>query len=280
MLLDEINLAPAETLERLSGLLDGEYGSIYLTEKGDTEAVPRHRDFRIFACMNPPTDAGKKDLPAGLRSRFTETYVAEMTQESDLKQVVQEALQSSASSQVVGTVANIVNFYLALRDAATSGELIDGAEARPVYTLRTLMRALQYAVAMAPEYGLTRALYDGICMCFLTQLQDRCYAKFEAIVKTKLLPGVRCACPSAPAFHPRPNHASEMPGRSTECPVATPYRCRSRGYAPPDPGAPSRRTMMATLQDRARYSWPLLPCGLRHGLTCSFLRGKKWLHGR
>jgi midasin len=51
-------LASAETLESLSGLLEG--GSITLNERGDVEEIKRHPNFRIFACMNPPTDVGKK----------------------------------------------------------------------------------------------------------------------------------------------------------------------------------------------------------------------------
>jgi hypothetical protein len=70
VLLDEINLASAETLECLSGLLEGSNGSVYLLERGDQKPVERHPDFRLFACMNPATDVGKKDLPAGLRNRF------------------------------------------------------------------------------------------------------------------------------------------------------------------------------------------------------------------
>jgi len=70
VLLDEINLASAETLECLSGLLEGSTGSVYLLERGDQKPIERHPDFRLFACMNPATDVGKKDLPAGLRNRF------------------------------------------------------------------------------------------------------------------------------------------------------------------------------------------------------------------
>jgi midasin (ATPase involved in ribosome maturation) len=69
VLLDEINLASAETLECLSGLLEGSSGSVCLLERGDQKPVERHPDFRLFACMNPATDVGKKDLPAGLRNR-------------------------------------------------------------------------------------------------------------------------------------------------------------------------------------------------------------------
>jgi midasin len=68
--LDEINLASAETLECLSGLLEGEGSSLSLFEKGDREPLKIHPEFRLFACMNPATDVGKKDLPPGIRNRF------------------------------------------------------------------------------------------------------------------------------------------------------------------------------------------------------------------
>eukprot|EP00624_Nannochloropsis_granulata_P001587 evm.model.NODE_17916_length_6768_cov_23.135048.1 len=85
VLLDEINLASAEVLQRLTPLLDheggreggtvgvgGGGGSLVLTEKGDVAPVPRHPNFRLFAAMNPANDAGKKELPPSLRARFTE----------------------------------------------------------------------------------------------------------------------------------------------------------------------------------------------------------------
>jgi len=36
----------------------------------DVTPTLRHEDFRLFACMNPATDVGKKDLPPGIRNRF------------------------------------------------------------------------------------------------------------------------------------------------------------------------------------------------------------------
>lgn len=39
LLLDEINLAPPEVLERVAGLLEGAGGSVLLVERGDTVAV-------------------------------------------------------------------------------------------------------------------------------------------------------------------------------------------------------------------------------------------------
>jgi midasin len=85
VLLDEVNLASPETLQRLSGLLDGAKGTVALTERGDVEPIPRHPGFRLLAAMNPATDIGKKDLPPALRSRFTELYVDEMLDPADLQ---------------------------------------------------------------------------------------------------------------------------------------------------------------------------------------------------
>ena len=44
--------------QSISNLLEG--GSLCLTERGDVEPIERHPNFRVFACMNPPTDVGKK----------------------------------------------------------------------------------------------------------------------------------------------------------------------------------------------------------------------------
>lgn len=53
ILLEEINLANADILERLHCLLSGD--SLTLTEIGSNKQVPRHPNFRLFACMNPGT---------------------------------------------------------------------------------------------------------------------------------------------------------------------------------------------------------------------------------
>ena len=42
MLLDGINLASSETLQRLCGLLDDSIGSATLTENEDSEAIRHH----------------------------------------------------------------------------------------------------------------------------------------------------------------------------------------------------------------------------------------------
>ncbi|GJP54985.1 hypothetical protein CLOM_g13979 [Closterium sp. NIES-68] len=183
LLMDEINLAPPETLERLSGVLEGDAGSLAITERGDIEAVPRHADFRLFAAMNPATDVGKRDLPPAIRSRFTELFVDEITSRQELGSIVFKYLEGLLPSPPVD---DIVDFYLAARQEAEVS-LFDGANQRPQYTLRTLARALEYVRVALPLYGFHRSLYDGTAMCFLTLLDRSCAPTMETLIQRHLL---------------------------------------------------------------------------------------------
>lgn len=183
ILLDEINLASTETLERLSSLLDGEEGTLFITEKGDTEPVKRHPEFRLFACMNPPTDIGKKNLPPAMRNRFTEFYVNELTDADDLKIVVSKYLEKH---QIANPPTDaIVSFYLEAK-AQSEVNLSDGAGHKPHYSLRTLSRSLEYVSVVLPIYGLERALYEGFCMGFLTLLSRSSFSVMEEIIRKYL----------------------------------------------------------------------------------------------
>ncbi|RLW12433.1 hypothetical protein DV515_00000890 [Chloebia gouldiae] len=158
VLLDEINLAAAETLECLSGLLEGSSGSLVLLDRGDTEPLVRHPDFRLFACMNPATDVGKRNLPLGIRNRFTELYVEELRNEVDLQILIMDYLRSLNVNK--NTVQGIVNFYLSVRKEAET-KLVDGTGHRPHYSLRTLCRALRFA-ASNPCGSIARSLFEQI----------------------------------------------------------------------------------------------------------------------
>lgn len=65
ILIDEINLANNEVLQKLLPVLEGR--SLYLYERGDLREIKRHRHFRIITCMNPGSDVGKKELPENIR---------------------------------------------------------------------------------------------------------------------------------------------------------------------------------------------------------------------
>ena len=112
LLLDEVNMSPASVLESLSQLLDKE-GSVTLHEAGEHQSVARHPDFRLFACMNPATDAGKTDLAPGLRNRFTEIYCDEMSSKEDITMLVTDYLASL--SLPASKISSIVTFYLQVK---------------------------------------------------------------------------------------------------------------------------------------------------------------------
>lgn len=174
VLLDEINLAAPDTLESIADLLkdgrDGDVRSILLSEKGDVEKVNAHPDFRIFACMNPATDVGKRDLPSGLRSRFTELYVVSPDQDlGNLLAIVKEYLGQLVAGDE-RAVSDVAHLYLKGKKLAEGHRLVDGANQRPHFSMRTLTRTLSYVVEIASVYGLRRSLYEGFCMSFLTLL--------------------------------------------------------------------------------------------------------------
>uniref|UniRef100_A0A8C5QIK7 Midasin n=1 Tax=Leptobrachium leishanense TaxID=445787 RepID=A0A8C5QIK7_9ANUR len=185
ILLDEINLAAAETLECLCGLLEGSSGSLVLLDRGDTEPLIRHPDFRLFACMNPATDVGKRNLPPGLRNRFTELYVEELENENDLQILIIDYLRCINVSKM--TVQGIISFYLSVRTKKTIG-LVDGTGHRPHYSLRTLCRALRYA-SSNPCNNIQRSLYEGFCLSFLTQLDRSSHSIVQALICRHIVQG-------------------------------------------------------------------------------------------
>ncbi|KZF21610.1 midasin [Xylona heveae TC161] len=173
VLLDEINLASPDTLESIADLLysgAGDGPSLLLSETGDVERVRAHPDFRIFGAMNPATDIGKKDLPVGLRSRFTEIYVDSPDTDVDSLLSVVSAYLGSRTHSDERVASDVCQLYLAAKKLANENKLVDGANQRPHFSLRTLTRTLSYSMEIAPTYGLRRALYEGFSMSFLTLL--------------------------------------------------------------------------------------------------------------
>ncbi|KAJ2621726.1 AAA ATPase midasin [Coemansia sp. RSA 1358] len=171
ILLDEINLATAETLACLGGLLQKER-SLLLAETG--VRIPCHPGFRLFACMNPSNDVGKRDLPPGLRSSFTEFFVHPPDNNNDdLLSIIRSHLPSNVPSSLCHRV---IDFYRSAKRLAGEHRLVDGANQRPHYSLRTLTRSLTYARENAQAYSLKRALYDGLYMTFITQLESNTQA--------------------------------------------------------------------------------------------------------
>ncbi|KAH9179366.1 midasin [Lactarius sanguifluus] len=163
ILLDEINLASPETLESVSTLLRDSVSSITLTEQGFMEPVPRHPDFRLFACMNPATDAGKKDLPPNIRSYFTEIDVP----------------PPDADRETL--LAIITQYIAAIMDAlSVDRRIADGSN-----------RSLTFAAEIASAFGLRRALWEGCMMTFTMALDVPSAELVTSLAQKHLMNGVR-----------------------------------------------------------------------------------------
>ena len=191
ILLDEINLASPETLESISALLQSPTASISLTEHGSSEPVERHPDFRIFACMNPATDVGKKDLPPNIRSRFTEIDVP--SPDADRETLMHIITQYIGSSAVGGKapIMDVAEFYSSVKQLAQTRQIADGSNHRPLYSMRTLARALTFATDVTPIFGLRRALWEGCLMAFTMVLNPQSAVIVTAVAEKHLLAGVK-----------------------------------------------------------------------------------------
>ena len=214
VLLDEINLASSDTLQRLCGLLDDPTGSVTLTERGDSAEIPRHPNFRLFAAMNPATDSGKKDLPESVRSRFSELYVHELLDPVELRVVAAQYLESvlpvdGKPPEHKDVVISIVDVYLKCRKMADT-DLSDGAGHKPRYTLRTLTRALRAArtLVLAQRIPLPRALFEGFQLAFDGPLDHTSIKLITKTLKVLLPEGIR----KADLEHPgrRPNAKQDV----------------------------------------------------------------------
>ena len=212
IILDEINLASAETLQFLGTLLEdtsSKNSSVILYEKGDNEPLTRHADFRLFGAMNPASDIGKRNLPSNIRNRFTEIFVDELDSEHDLGLMIKSYLDTlnDVNNELIKSV---VEFYLSLKKSDNNNnnsepnaiikKLTNGVGMPPTYSLRTLCRGLKYASNNYCNNTLL-SVYDGVCLSFLTDLNRESSVVLEEHIKNSILK--RCAAgPGAAKFIP------------------------------------------------------------------------------
>ena len=186
LLLDELNLAPAELLESISGLLDS--GMLAIPELGLIQPAP---GFRLFSAMNPANDFAKKDLPDSLRARFTEFYVAEASNEVDIGQICGYYLPSLNAK----IRKRLVQFYLKVRRE----RLRDMSGKAATFSLRTLSRALKCA---RDAFGDTIfGLFQSLQLAFMSGLDESTTALVKGLMeKYELIPkkttGIRLPPPT------------------------------------------------------------------------------------
>ena len=191
VLLDEINLASSETLQGLSSVLDTAQEHYFQSEKGGSDAgtlsIKKHKDFRVFAAMNPPTDIGKRELPLSLRGRFTEFYVDDLLDKQDLLMVTEKYL--SNLTQDGDLMDSVVEVYLQCRELAFKS-LVDGAGLRPHYSLRSLTRSMQCALSYV-SIGirpLSRTLFEAFRLNFSALLASAPQQQLSSFLKKVFCP--------------------------------------------------------------------------------------------
>ena len=165
-----------------------EIGSLVVKSLLAVAPLLRHPGFRLFGCMNPATDVGKRDLPPAIKARFTELYVGDTNDRADLCAIVASYLAGAPRPPV----DDVVDFFEAAR-AAAERVLLDSAGQKPAYSLRTLVRGLEYARAAMGTYGLARALWDGLAMTFGTLLSGPTRPALDALLERHVLKGGRRA---------------------------------------------------------------------------------------
>lgn len=215
VLLDEINLATAETLDCLTALLQSPESSLVLTEKGDLEPISRHCDFRLFACMNPATDVGKKDLPSALRSKFTELYAPSPDSDQEALVAIVEQYIGQEAVGDRGIILDVAQCYSQIRQLAQSHQLADGANQRPHYSIRTLSRALIFAKDICSIYGLRRAVWEGFIMTFTMLLEDKSAVMIRTLLQKEILAKAKNANSAANFVPPRPKPAKGVDASSS-----------------------------------------------------------------
>ncbi len=184
-------MASHETLQSLTAMLENATSSITLTERGDLEPVRRHPDFRLFACMNPATDVGKKDLLPGLRARFTEVFVPPPDDDKDALLAIVKQYLGNAAGGDRAAILDVAEFYMSIKAMSRGKELVDGSNFAPHYSMRTLARALTFAVEVSPIFGLRRALWEGCLMTFTMSLDAESSKKAKAVISRHLLGSLR-----------------------------------------------------------------------------------------
>lgn len=74
LLLDEMNLANPDILERMNSLFDDDR-YLVLSEKPDNEIVRPDKDFMIFCTQNPASYSGRKELSDAMKNRLHRMWV-------------------------------------------------------------------------------------------------------------------------------------------------------------------------------------------------------------
>lgn len=164
LLLDEVNLAPDQVLQRLESVLDSGVLVVANPSDGAKSVFPpikQHKNFRLFATQNP--NAGffrgrREELSDSFLSRFRKILFEELSVK-ELQEVVSARLESSGlfcGGKLADMTDTLMVCHNSVRGALTSGMHGEGDfPERGAYaevTIRELLRAVEHATWLGKEF--------------------------------------------------------------------------------------------------------------------------------
>jgi len=181
VILDEVNLAEPQILERLNSVLE-DTPSLTLTEFDNSVlgagGEPIHEDFRLFATMNPADYAGRSVLSPAWRDRWRATRVVPAAREAEYAALLRQSVTGIAPLLTIGGISyhqpravapfaslrklrgieamidGLARFHAAVERAAggvhgTSPHLGPGRKEPYVFTRRGVLSVLRYVEHLA-----------------------------------------------------------------------------------------------------------------------------------
>ncbi|HSI21105.1 MAG TPA: AAA family ATPase, partial [Verrucomicrobiae bacterium] len=173
LILDEINLAEPQILERLNSVLEKD-PSLFLSENGGATIgpegdLPTHENFRIFGTMNPASYAGRSAMSPAYKDRWTSYMYVPSPGEGDYLDMMKllvygiqpqvtidgtaykeddrepEYPQLSEIENLPIFLARLAKFQITIEEMARVGTIGRTRKEKYVFTRRGLLEMLNYA---------------------------------------------------------------------------------------------------------------------------------------
>ena len=180
VLFDEINLAGEDVLMRLNQLLTED--KIYIVESNKLEIVEKPKDFRIFGCMNPAFEIGKKPLPKRIEKIFTCFNFPPVDSFDEIYEIIEGLLKKFpiVNNEKIKFMAS---FYLWLRNESKKNEILDNKDKKLVLSLRQLKRSLNIICNCFKNkkvsISVIHTIYIGYRIAFFLDLNKKSKIKFN-----------------------------------------------------------------------------------------------------
>jgi midasin len=173
--------------------------------------------------------AGKKELPPGIRARFTEVFVDEVCSREDVGRIVRGYLERYFPSPPVDA---IVKFYAWVKQLTHECALLDGAGKVAHFSLRNLTRALRFSINAVrrpchPSTG-NVALAQGLAVGFATPLNRSSAKRIEALIEEAI--GVSAGARGPAVAQPTPSSAPVKKASNTKDEMANVQLDKEKGY--------------------------------------------------